>query len=265
MANGIDWFRWHHGSVNDPKFGLVAKKAGARVGDVITVWALILELASANQDRGLVGDIDDETTDFLLGAEDGTTARIRQAMEGRGLLEQGRVARWESRQPKREREDNTATERKRKQRERDAKDNQGEPGHDMSRQVTPRGEKRREELTSKASTPDGVDVAGDADDAPPADKKLECPHQEIIALYHEVLPQCPQVRDWTPARATQLRARWNEDTDRQNLDYWRRFFNYVATCDFLVGKGSGDRPFMADLEWLTKSSNFTKIRERKYE
>jgi hypothetical protein len=44
------------------------------------------------------------------------------------------------------------------------------------------------------------------------------------------------VRDWTPARAQQLRARWNEDPRRQNLDYWRQFFEYVKTCGFLVGR-----------------------------
>jgi hypothetical protein len=131
-----------------------------------------------------------------------------------------------------------------------------------------REEKRREELTSKASTPGGVDVASDAGNPPAASSsKPDCPHQAIIELYHEVLPQCPQVRDWTPARATQLRARWNEDESRQNLDYWRRFFEYVKTCGFLVGQqaGGAHRPFFADLEWLTKSSNFTKVRERKYE
>jgi len=108
-------------------------------------------------------------------------------------------------------------------------------------------------------------VLGDADDHPQSrPAKPDCPHQEIIALYHEVLPQCPQIRDWTPARATQLRARWNEDESRQNLDYWRRFFEYVASCDFLVGR-AGKSPFFADLEWMTKSANFTKIREQKYE
>lgn len=107
-------------------------------------------------------------------------------------------------------------------------------------------------------------VPGDAeDDSIDRSEKHDCPHQEIIALYHEVLPQCPQVRDWTPARAVQLRARWNEDEKRQSLDYWRQFFEYVKTCDFLVGK-TGKTPFFADLEWMTKSGNFTKIREAKY-
>lgn len=109
-------------------------------------------------------------------------------------------------------------------------------------------------------------VPSPAEDLPtiPQSEKPDCPHQEIIALYHEVLPQCPQIREWTPARATQLRARWNESEKRQNLTYWRQFFEYVGGCDFLVGR-TGKTPFFADLEWMTKSANFTKIREAKYE
>lgn len=106
-------------------------------------------------------------------------------------------------------------------------------------------------------------VLSDAEDKISAPVKPDCPHQEIIAIYHQVLPQCPRIRDWTPARAMQLRARWNEDENRQNLDYWKRFFEYIATCDFLVGRGK--TPFFVDLEWITKQANFTKIREEKYE
>jgi len=133
----------------------------------------------------------------------------------------------------------------------------------------PREEKIREEVTSKPTTPDGVVVASQAGNLsggrPVLASRPECPHQEIIALYHEILPECPQVRDWTPARQQQLRTRWNEDPRRQNLDYWREFFKYVKRCGFLVGRGDGERPFIADLEWMTKSKNFTKIREGKYE
>jgi uncharacterized protein YdaU (DUF1376 family) len=127
----------------------------------------------------------------------------------------------------------------------------------------------QEPLTSKPTNPNGLVVIGDAEDlfegiAKP--EKHDCPHQQIIALYHEVLPMCPQVRDWTPARAVQLRARWNEEPRRQSLEYWKKFFEYVATCDFLVGKchANGRKTFFADLEWIVKSANFTKIREGKY-
>ena len=139
-------------------------------------------------------------------------------------------------------------------------------GFDESSITLPVGEEGKgeegngEEL--KAFVPsDAGDLRLDSSIDVPA--KPDCPHQEIIAIYHEVLPQCPQIRDWTPARATQLRARWNEDPRRQSLDYWRRFFEYVKGCDFLVGR-SGKTPFFADLEWMTKSGNFTKIREEKY-
>jgi hypothetical protein len=153
MAGGIDWFRWHHGSVTDPKFQLVAKKAGVRLGDVIAVWAFVLEKASADTDRGTIGQIDFETLDFLLGADEGTTARILDAMTVRGLIAGSRIARWEERQPKRE--DDTANERKRRQREREHELEMSRTQADASRDVTQesrdvtlghaRGEKRREE------------------------------------------------------------------------------------------------------------------------
>lgn len=189
MANGIDWFRWHHGSVNDPKFGLVAKKAGARVGDVIAVWALVLELASANNDRGACADIDCEATDFLLGADDGTTARILDAMRARGLITDGRVARWETRQPKREREDVTAAERKRQQRERDkAKDGETTtitPSHATSHQVTPREEKRREE-EKREEQPQRAEATHEAEGEPPRRRAADAPASRLPA-------------DWTPS------------------------------------------------------------------
>lgn len=96
--------------------------------------------------------------------------------------------------------------------------------------------------------------------------KPDCPHQEIIALYHELLPTCPQIRDWTAARSALLRARWNEDPRRQNLDFWKRLFGFVAESDFLTGRVStpGRRPFSASLEWLLKPENFAKVREGRY-
>lgn len=80
---------------------------------------------------------------------------------------------------------------------------------------------------------------------------------------------CPRIRDWTPARQEKLRARWNEEPARQNLDYWRQFFEYVATCDFLVGRvnptNGRKKPFFATLYWMVTAENFAKIREERYE
>lgn len=154
MAGGIDWFRWHHGSVTDPKFQLVAKKAGARLGDVITVWAFVLEAASSDAERGTIGPLDFETLDFLLGADEGTAIRILDAMTARGLIEGSRIAQWDKRQPKREREDLGAADRQRAKRERDAAQATNHasvtPCHATSRLEKPRGEESREEKNSSS-------------------------------------------------------------------------------------------------------------------
>ncbi len=96
--------------------------------------------------------------------------------------------------------------------------------------------------------------------------KPDCPHQEIIAAYHEALPTSPRIRDWTPARAALLRNRWNEDPTRQTLEYWERLFAYCAESDFLTGKVATPRrkPFTVSLEWLLKPENFAKTREGRY-
>jgi hypothetical protein len=110
--------------------------------------------------------------------------------------------------------------------------------------------------------------------SPPADAngvqtsqpKDECPHQAIIALFHELLPMARRVRDWTPARASLLRARWREDKKRQSLDWWRKFFAYVAESNFLTGKATtpGRKPFELGLEWLLTAEKFAKVREGAY-
>jgi hypothetical protein len=220
VANGIDWLRWHHGSVNDPKFGLVAMKAGARVGDVIAVWALVLEQASANTDRGAFGDIDHEATDFLLRAEEGTTGRILAAMEERGLTKHGRVTRWDDRQPKRERVDTTAADRKRAQRdrerERDSQRDDGKdgvssdvtPSHATSHQVTPREEKSREEKKEpKVKTNVACSPVGCADVArsiPSPERRKEPRTSQDV---QDVFSHWQQVMNHPQARLDEKRAK----------------------------------------------------------
>lgn len=94
-----------------------------------------------------------------------------------------------------------------------------------------------------------------------------CPHVEIIAAYHEILPELPRVRSWEGDRQKLLRARWRSSPERQHIAWWREFFEYVRRCPFLLGQvQSGDRdPFLADLEWLIRPKNFRKVVEGKYE
>lgn len=95
----------------------------------------------------------------------------------------------------------------------------------------------------------------------------DCPQQEIIEAYHRLLPSGRQIREWTPARAASLRARWREKPARQKLEWWERFFAYVATSDFLTGKTNtpGRKPFEVSLDWLVKAENMAKVIEGAYE
>lgn len=99
-----------------------------------------------------------------------------------------------------------------------------------------------------------------------APKRPSVPVKEIIDLYHELLPMCPQVRKLTAARKAQIEARWRSK-DLPDLETWRDYFEFCAESKFLRGEspaGPGQRPFVADLEWLTKESNYAKVFERKY-
>lgn len=161
MANGIDWFRWHHGTVNDPKFQLIARRSSASVAEVVAVWALLLESASAAQERGRVGSQDFEAIDCALGMDDGRAEAIYSQMQARGLIsDDGTLSKWSDRQPARERDGDSSAERVRRHRERKRQggvDVTGvtdvTPSNASNDQETPREEKRREE-ERRISTPD---------------------------------------------------------------------------------------------------------------
>jgi uncharacterized protein YdaU (DUF1376 family) len=93
-----------------------------------------------------------------------------------------------------------------------------------------------------------------------------CPHDAIVALYHELLPANPRIKAWTGKRQMNLRTRWREDPKRQSLDYWRRFFGHVAASPFLTGRAEGrdGRTFLPGLDWLVMPENFAKVIEGRY-
>jgi len=94
------------------------------------------------------------------------------------------------------------------------------------------------------------------------DPVAPCPHQKIVDLYHEILPELQAVKIWSEPRKKTLQRKWREDPKRQNLDYWKRLFEYVRGSPFLMGEN--DRQWTCDLEWIIKPKNFVKIIEGKY-
>jgi hypothetical protein len=159
---GMDWFRWHHGSVTDPKFQLVARKSGSSVAEVIGVWATLLEAASMADVRGCHGVLDFEALDCSLGLDDGKAEQIYNLMTARGLVdsESKTISAWPKRQPVREREDDKSTERVKAFREKkrsETPSNASEtPSNAEKRLEEIRGDKSREEEERHAVVIDEV-------------------------------------------------------------------------------------------------------------
>jgi hypothetical protein len=115
---------------------------------------------------------------------------------------------------------------------------------------------------------DGTDVtqrekAGETEDPGPA----PCPHEAIIALYHEILPELPKIRAWGKTEKRQLNGRWNESAERQSLDWWREYFESIRSMDWLMGRvpdRDGREPFRADMLWLVGVKNMAKISAGRY-
>lgn len=159
------WLRWHHGTINDPKWRVVAMRASSAlsrdvtVGHVLSVWCAMLECASQATPRGTLSDWDDEDVAAGLGYDDAMVRCIREAMQGK-TLEGDELTGWKRRQPKAE--DVTAADRKRAQRERERAASGEVTNRDnqiTSQPVTEchdRGEERRGDISPSLRSGDGA-------------------------------------------------------------------------------------------------------------
>lgn len=115
----------------------------------------------------------------------------------------------------------------------------------------------------------GIDRIQKTGYQPPA-----CPHEQILKLWRELLPELPQHVKWTDKRRKLLQARWRETavdekwtTPQDGMHYFAKLFRWVAQSKFLTGKvppTPGRTTFVIELEWLINSSNWVKVIEGKY-
>lgn len=105
-----------------------------------------------------------------------------------------------------------------------------------------------------------------------------CPHRKLLDLYAEHLPMLPQPKPeiWGGQRAKHLASRWKwllaatkrngeryASTEEQGLDWFRRFFAYVAESEFLTGRSG--KFTSCDLGWLVNEENFAKVIQGNYD
>lgn len=137
-------------------------------------------------------------------------------------------------------------------------------GVSVTKTVT-REEKRREDISKP---PTEVGKTGKPVIPP-------CPIDEIISVYHETCPMLPRFQVRNDTRDGYIRSRWKQffsegdfTTKEGGLDCFRWFFeNKVGPSKFLTGQSegrNGAKPFIADLEWLMRPTNFAKVIEGKY-
>jgi hypothetical protein len=108
-------------------------------------------------------------------------------------------------------------------------------------------------------------------ETPDAPKRVDCPYQKLLELYHKRCPTMTQVRVLTNMRMKHARARWVETladhngNEAETLDFFGWYFDMANASPFLSGrKGNDRRPWKADFEWLMKAENFAKVIEGKY-
>jgi len=250
----MPWVKLAGGLLRDEKIHFIIKKYGH---DTMVVWTGLL----TECERGVL-EMDEEIFAEVCIMDMQRFEEIKKIFLKFGLVtqcngEKLKISNWEKYQF------SDSYERVKAHREKKSSVNVTERNElvtDEKQKVTLEGEEEgdveEEKETGAASAP------GRSKAASPS-----CPHEEIIAAYHETLPTCPRVREWTETRQSLLRSRWRDDPKRQTLEWWRKFFAYVSESDFLCGRTEprkGSPPFLCDLEWLIRPSNFVKVIEGKY-
>ena len=88
------------------------------------------------------------------------------------------------------------------------------------------------------------------------DKKIEC--QQIVDLFHSICKSYPKIRSLSDARKKAIKARLKT----YSLEDFQTVFENAEASSFL--KGSNDRNWSANFDWLIADKNMAKVLEGNY-
>lgn len=263
MAN--QWFRMYSDFLEDAKIiSLAFEDQRHFIG--------VLALKSAGLlDQECAPEVMDRLVGQKLWVDRSAIVEVKRRLEEVGLIDANwQPVAWDKRQFVSDR-DPTAAERQQRWRERKRKEQEKRNGDvtrygndDVTDGVTGdvtdalrRSDTDTDTEKEKANAFLSEPAAASSDRVPP------CPHQDIIQLYHRVLPELPGIviSRWPGSDGeTQLRTRWREDKRHQSLDFWEKFFQTIRTSKHWMGEN--ERHWKADLRWVLKRSNFDKVIHR---
>ena len=254
MANA--WFRMYSEFATDPKVQMLPEAMQRRLVMLFCMRCCDVTVT-----------LRDDEIAFHLRISDAELAQTKALFIAKGFIDsKWNITNWEKRQFA---SDSSAARTKAyRDRKRDKVVTSHVTDSDALDTDTDTDTEKAEEANASLSTATPQDSESTADDDNGEQPgRPACPHQRIVAAYHEILPELRQVRDWNETRRRLLGRRWSEQPERQCLEWWEGFFRYVSTSDFLMGKTTGrdGRPFDCDLEWLVRPTNFAKVVEGKYE
>lgn len=127
-------------------------------------------------------------------------------------------------------------------------------------------------------SPDNPSRQEDFESEGHAGKRPACPVKEIVALYHDILPEHPRVEIINAQRRGAINARWadignrlkekcREDTLAARLAYMRQIFLKASQSDFLCGRTTcrDGKTYMVTFDKLMSPSGFIGVIEGKYD
>ena len=103
-----------------------------------------------------------------------------------------------------------------------------------------------------------IDKEIDNRDRVSSNGKTVTPYADIVNLYNSICLSYPKVTTISDRRKQALKARLNKYT----LDDFKKMFELAEASDFL--KGSNNRDWSANFDWLIKDSNMAKVLDGNY-
>ncbi len=91
------------------------------------------------------------------------------------------------------------------------------------------------------------------------DREERTDYKSLVDLYHSICKSFPSVRSLSEARKKAIKARLNT----YSLDDFKTVFENAEASAFL--KGSNDRNWSANFDWLIADKNFVKVLEGNYQ
>jgi uncharacterized protein YdaU (DUF1376 family) len=110
------------------------------------------------------------------------------------------------------------------------------------------------------------------------DRLPVCNRQAVVDLYHEILPELPQVRVMNDSRGKVISSRWKwiltskksdgtrrAETAEEALTWLRQFFELAKQNDFLMGRSfrsQGHQSWQADIDFLMTDRGLKQVVEK---